>query len=49
MKVNRRYLAIKGNTREVGGRIFDTNKRKTTSDKRIEIPSVTFSPGLIDK
>jgi hypothetical protein len=43
-KVNNRYFAIRGRTREVGGRIFDTNKRNTTNDSRIDMPNVTFSP-----
>jgi hypothetical protein len=44
MNVKSRYLAINGSTREVGGRIFDTSRRNTTSDRRMLIPSVTFSP-----
>ena len=44
MNVNSRYLAMSGNTIDVGGRIFDTSKRNTTSDRRIEMPNVTFSP-----
>ena len=44
MNVNSRYLAMSGNTIDVGGRIFDTSRRNTTSDSRIEMPSVTFSP-----
>lgn len=40
-KVKRRYLAMRGSTSEVGGRIFDTSKRNTTSERRMEIPSVT--------
>lgn len=31
-------------TSDVGGRIFDTSNRKTTSDSKILMPSVTFSP-----
>ena len=41
MNVKSRYLAISGSTREVGGRIFDTSSRNTTSDRRMLIPSVT--------
>ena len=41
MNVKSRYLAISGSTREVGGRIFDTSKRNTTSERRMLIPSVT--------
>lgn len=40
-KVNRRYLAIRGSTSEVGGRIFDTSNRNTTRERRMEIPKVT--------
>lgn len=43
MKVKSRYLAISGSTREVGGRIFDTSKRNTTSDSKILIPKVTWN------
>lgn len=43
-KVNNRYLAINGSTRDVGGNIFDTNNRNTTNDNKIDMPSVTFSP-----
>ena len=42
MNVKSRYLAISGSTREVGGRIFDTSKRNTTSERRMLIPSVTY-------
>lgn len=41
MKVNKRYLAISGSTSDVGGRIFETSNRNTTSDSRMLIPSVT--------
>ena len=41
MNVKSRYLAISGSTREVGGRIFDTSSRNTTSDSKMLIPSVT--------
>lgn len=41
MKVNSRYLAINGNTSDVGGRIFDTSNRNTTSDSKMLMPSVT--------
>lgn len=41
MNVNNKYLAINGNTSDVGGKIFDTNKRNTTSDSKILIPNVT--------
>ena len=44
MKVKSKYLAMRGKTREVGGRIFDTSKRKTTSESKMLIPKVTFSP-----
>lgn len=43
-KVNRRYLAIKGSTSDVGGRIFETSNRNTTNDSRMDMPRVTFSP-----
>ena len=42
MKVKSRYLAMSGNTSEVGGRIFDTSSRNTTSDSKILIPNVTY-------
>ena len=41
MKVKRRYLAMRGSTREVGGRILETRSRNTTSDSRMLIPRVT--------
>ena len=41
MKVKRRYLAMRGSTREVGGRILETSSRNTTSDSRMLIPRVT--------
>ena len=44
MKVKSKYLAMRGNTREVGGRIFETSSRKTTSESKMLIPNVTFSP-----
>ena len=44
MKVKSKYLAIRGNTSEVGGKILETKRRNTTSDRRMEMPSVTFSP-----
>ena len=49
INVKRRYLAIRGRTREVGGRILDTRRRNTTSERRMEIPSVTFSPASAGK
>ena len=49
MKVNRRYLAMRGRTSEVGGRILETSKRNTTSERRILIPRVTFSPASAGK
>ena len=44
MKVKSKYLAMRGNTRDVGGKILETRSRNTTSDSRMEMPSVTFSP-----
>lgn len=41
-KVKSRYLAMSGSTRDVGGRIFDTNNKNTTSERRIDIPNVTY-------
>lgn len=41
MNVKSRYLAMSGNTRDVGGRIFDTSSRNTTSDSKMLIPNVT--------
>ena len=49
MKVNRRYLAMRGRTREVGGKIFETRSRNTTRERRILIPRVTFSPASAGK
>jgi len=49
MKVKRRYLAMRGRTREVGGKIFETRSRNTTSDKRMLIPRVTYSPASAGK
>ena len=34
---DRRYLAMRGMLTEVGGRIFETSRRKTTRARRIEI------------
>jgi len=34
---NRRYLAMRGMLDDVGGRILETSRRKTTSARRIEI------------
>lgn len=47
INVNNRYLAISGNTSDVGGKIFDTNKRNTTSDSKILMPNVTYDKNLI--
>lgn len=44
MNVNSKYLAMRGSTRDVGGRILDTKSRNTTSERRILMPRVTFSP-----
>lgn len=41
MKVNSKYLAMSGNTRDVGGKIFDTKSKNTTSDSKMLIPKVT--------
>ena len=49
MKVNRRYLAMRGRTREVGGKIFETRSRNTTRERRMLIPRVTFSPASAGK
>ena len=49
IKVNKRYFAIRGSTSEVGGRIFETNRRNTTRESKILIPSVTFSPASAGK
>jgi len=45
-KVKSKYLAIKGRTSEVGGRILDTSSRNTTNDSKIDMPRVTFSPAI---
>lgn len=47
--VNSKYFAINGTTSDVGGSIFDTSRRNTTSDRRIEIPRVIFSPASAGK
>lgn len=44
INVKSKYLAMSGSTREVGGRIFDTSRRNTTSESKMLMPSVTFSP-----
>jgi hypothetical protein len=35
MKVKSKYLAMSGKTNDVGGKIFETSKRKTTSERRM--------------
>ncbi len=42
IKVKRRYFAMSGSTRDVGGRILDTSSRNTTSDSRMLMPKVTY-------
>ncbi len=49
MNVNKRYLAIKGITIDVGGKIFDISNRNTTSASKIEIDNVIFSPASVGK
>jgi len=44
MKVKRRYLAMRGIVMDVGGRILETRRRKTTRASRIDIHMVIFSP-----
>ncbi|KPM07962.1 hypothetical protein QR98_0064750 [Sarcoptes scabiei] len=46
MNVKSKYLAINGRANDVGGRILETSKRKTTNANRMDIPKVTFSPSL---
>lgn len=41
--VRRRYRAIRGMVDEVGGRILETRRRKTTKARRMLIASVIFS------
>ena len=36
------HLAISGSTSDVGGKIFDTRSRKTTSESKMLIPRVTL-------
>ena len=43
MNVKSRYLAINGIVMLVGGRIFDTSSRNTTSANKIEMHIVIFS------
>ena len=38
MNVNNRYLAMRGRTSDVGGKIFDTSRRNTTSERRMLMP-----------
>jgi hypothetical protein len=49
MKVKSKYLAISGKTSDVGGRIFETSSRKTTSESKMLMPRVTFSPASAGK
>jgi hypothetical protein len=49
MNVKSKYLAINGIVEEVGGRIFDTNKRKTTIESKTLIVSVIFSPESVGR
>jgi hypothetical protein len=49
MNVNNRYLAMSGRTSDVGGKIFDTSRRNTTSERRMLMPRVTFSPASAGK
>lgn len=49
MNVNSKYLAMSGSTKEVGGSILETSNRKTTSDSKMLMPSVTFSPASAGK
>ncbi len=42
MKVKSKYLAMRGSTRDVGGRILETSSRKTTSESKMLMPKVTF-------
>lgn len=49
MNVNNRYLAMSGRTSDVGGKILETSKRNTTSERRMLMPSVTFSPASAGK
>lgn len=44
MNVKRRYLAMRGMVRDVGGRILETSNMKTTRARRMEIHMVIFSP-----
>lgn len=44
MNVKSRYLAMSGIVMDVGGRILETSRRKTTSASRMEIHIVIFSP-----
>lgn len=42
--VNSKYFAINGMVEDVGGRILETNRRKTTMDRRTLMVKVIFSP-----
>jgi hypothetical protein len=49
MNVNSRYLAMRGITVDVGGKIFDIRRRKTTRASRIDMDKVIFSPASVGK
>lgn len=49
INVNSKYLAMSGNTSDVGGKIFDTSNRNTTSDSKILMPNVTYAWNLKNK
>jgi len=44
--VNRRYFAMRGILTDVGGKIFDTRRRKTTRARRIETETEKYQRTL---
>ncbi len=49
VNVNNKYLAIKGTTADVGGKIFVTRSWKRFKAKSIDIHNVIFSPAAVGK
>lgn len=49
IKVSKRYLAIRGIVEDVGGRILETSRRKTTIDNSTLIVRVIFSPESVGR
>jgi hypothetical protein len=49
VNVKSKYLAIKGTTADVGGKIFVTKSWKRFNAKSIDIHNVIFSPAAVGK